>query len=157
MLKNHDFGLDSSRVRALRAFLWATVPLRAAVIDSDGDLVPIDGGTKRRRGCWRAGRLRVGDLPAAGGAESGVMVVEEVSRRGVAGTTLGPCSGGRIDKLWRAGFDLAKETSSSKMALLRFRSKDLGSTFSLSEFSGEAARRLRDGLRELGVMIAFER
>jgi hypothetical protein len=45
------------------------------------------------------------------------------------------------------------ETSSSKEDLLRLlaKSRRFGSTFSESEFSGEAARRLREGAEE-GVM-----
>ena len=83
MLKNHDLGLDSSIVRAFLVFLWASVPLNAAAMDRDGDLMPKEGGAKR---CLprRPFRLdRVGDLPAAAGAVKGVVDLASVSRRGV--------------------------------------------------------------------------
>ena len=89
MSKNQDLGLDSSSVRALtvRAFLEASVPLRAAVMEREGDLVwPKDGGAKRRRALRTPLDLDlVGERPAAAGAEAGVVEgLRMVWRRGVA-------------------------------------------------------------------------
>jgi len=51
MSKNHDFGLVSSIVWTFFGFLFARVPFRAAVIESEGAFDLNEGGAKRRRGC----------------------------------------------------------------------------------------------------------
>jgi len=73
-------------------FLCASVPFKAAAMETDGEEGLKEGGTKRRRGwdeylssrLW--GRRRVGERPAAAGAERGVVEVGLVrdSSRGVA-------------------------------------------------------------------------
>jgi hypothetical protein len=88
MSKNHDLGFKSSIVREwmVRAFLLASVPFRAAVMERDGDFVwPKDGGTKRRRAFRMPLDLGlVGERPAAAGAEAGVVLgLMVVLRRGV--------------------------------------------------------------------------
>ena len=63
------------------------MPLRAAVMDRNGDLVcPKDGGANRRRALSRpCGLGFVGERPAAAGAEAGVVLgLVIVDRRGVA-------------------------------------------------------------------------
>lgn len=63
------------------------MPLRAAVMERDEDLVcPKDGGAKRRRALSRpCGLGFVGERPAAAGAEAGVVLgLAIVDRRGVA-------------------------------------------------------------------------
>ena len=157
MSKNQDLGLDSSIVRGwmLRAFLEASVPLRAAVIEREGDLVwPKDGGAKRRRAPRTPFDLSfVGERPAAAGAEAGVVEgLVMVLRRGVA-----VCGGRRglvdgiVVKLKCCGFRM--ETLASADEYLRFlmESKMFGLTFSESDSSGEAWRRFNDGA-ELGAM-----
>ncbi len=79
MSKNHDFGLDSSRVTALLrclCFLLARVPLTAAASESEAVLRRPKAGVLRR--VRRFERMpdrfdRVGERPAAAGAEE-VMV-----------------------------------------------------------------------------------
>ena len=157
MLKNHDFGLHSSVVRAFLAFLWASVPLNAAAMDRDGDLMPKEGGAKR---CLPRRLFRldlVGDLPAAAGAVNGVVDLAVVSVRGVnvvASDRRGLV--GIVLRLYRAGLDT--ETSSLRSARLRLM-KDLrvnGSTFSESDASGEACRRLRDGAGEEASRVFWQ-
>ena len=69
-------------------FLWASVPHRAAEMESAGDADDRvnGGGLKRFRDDKRPLlRLRVGERPAAAGAEAGVIDegLTKVSRRGV--------------------------------------------------------------------------
>lgn len=147
MSKNHDLGLDSWIVRTLRVFLLARVPFKAAVMDNAGDLVLNDGGAKRRLLGRKVALLGlVGERPAAGGAETGV-IDWKVSVLGVE--IRGVCI--LVDTVLRERRDgLEVETSSSNVArfLLPIESIRLGSTFSESEFSGEAARRFRAGADE---------
>lgn len=88
MSKNQDLGFESSIVRAWTFGLReASVPLRAAVMERDGDLVcPKVGGAKRRRALRMPFGLGfVGERPAAAGAEAGVVVGRViVFRRGGA-------------------------------------------------------------------------
>lgn len=153
MSKNQDLGLEFSNVRILRDFLLARVPLRAAVIEIAGDLTPNAGGTKRRRDSARPSLLGfVGERPAAGGAETGVLDFCAVSSRGVdRGWKARGCD--VVLRLYRDGFE--RDTSVSNEALLRLpaRSSSLGSTFSESDVSGEGARRLSEGAEDGAIAI----
>jgi hypothetical protein len=98
----------------------------------------------------------VGDRPAAGGAEIGVVDLK-VSIRGVETVWKGVgCVVEMVLRLKRDGLDA--DTSSSKADRFRFptRSRRFGSTFSESEFSGEAARRFKDGAED-GVIARLVR
>ena len=112
-------------------------------MESDGDLVPKDGGAKR----WRLSRRPlllpwVGDRPAAGGADTGAAgCVWRMLGRGVI-MDLGFGSAGVV-KVYRGC--LEQWTSSSTAERFRFPDSRFGSTFSLSELSGDACLRLRDG------------
>ena len=94
MSKHHDLGFVSFSVEVflVRAvFLWAKVPLSAAAIDKEGGDGPKVGGAKRLRG-WVFSilpRARVGDRPAAAGADMGVIEdLDTLSRRGVCGIVI---------------------------------------------------------------------
>ena len=123
------------------------------MIEIAEDLTPNAGGTKRRRDSARPSLLGlVGERPAAGGAEIGVVDFCTVSRRGVdRGWKARGCD--VVSRLYRDGFE--KDTSVLKGPLLRLpaRSSRLGSTFSESEFSGEGARRLSEGAEDGVVAI----
>lgn len=158
MSKNHDLGFVSSRTgaagfRDLTGRLCDRVPLRAAAMDIEGDDDLNEGGAKRRFDCWGLSYLllwrRVGERPAAGGAERGAAAtVVLVVVNGVS-LCLGREAGGvyvfvtlvEMIRVSRRGC-FAREMSSSKAALLRLllRSMWKGSMFSESEFSGEGAR-----------------
>ena len=123
------------------------MPLRAAARESGGGLTPKDGGANRGRLPRRpAFLIWVGDLPAAAGAEAGVgMDLVDMSSLGV--------NEGRMSwpvfpevtvlKLYRTGFE--RVCSSSKVRRFRLVDSRFGSTFSESEFSGEACLRFSEG------------
>ena len=123
------------------------MPLRAAARESGGGLTPKDGGANRGRLPRRpAFLIWVGDLPAAAGAETGVgMDLVNVSSLGVnVGTMSWPVFPDvTVFKLYRTGFE--RVCSSSTATRFRFVDSRFGSTFSESEFSGEACLRFNDG------------
>ena len=122
------------------------------MIERDGDFVPKEGGTNRFREMCTDLPIRVGDLPAAAGAESGVLsgfgMLSALGKEVILTVGVNACDfdpAGTTYVLYLDGFE--RETSSSKAARLRLLrlSKRFGSTFSESESSGEGARRLRAG------------
>lgn len=156
MSKDHDLGLASARLVARfaaagRAFLWASVPLRAADKDSEGEVMPrIIGGANRRREVGLPMK-RVGDRPAAAGAEHGVVRTAVTDALGCGVTVV------TVPDRDRYGFasvvvsqrflhtDFAREMSSSMHPRLRLLelSNTPGSMFSESESSGDSARLFR--------------